>query len=108
MKNSKQFIQRLLSSADIRLNGSKDDDIQVHNSRFYDDLLAGGSLALEEAYVRGDWDCKSVYHVVSIVMFEHVGPRNYREHIKKQRDCLKDNGLFLLHTIGSNAVSRNR
>ncbi len=38
--------------------------------------------------------------VVSLGMFEHVGYRNYRTYMKKARDCLKDNGLFLLHTIG--------
>ena len=32
MKNSKQFIQRLLSPAGISLNGSEDYDIQVRNS----------------------------------------------------------------------------
>ncbi|PWY53932.1 cyclopropane fatty acyl phospholipid synthase [Legionella qingyii] len=38
--------------------------------------------------------------VVSLGMFEHVGYRNYRTYMQKARDCLKDNGLFLLHTIG--------
>jgi cyclopropane-fatty-acyl-phospholipid synthase len=41
-------------------------------------------------------------HVVSIGMFEHVGYKNYRQYMKVVRKCLKDNGLFLLHTIGSN------
>jgi cyclopropane-fatty-acyl-phospholipid synthase len=40
--------------------------------------------------------------VVSLGMFEHVGYLNYRTYMKKVRDCLNDNGLFLLHTIGSN------
>jgi cyclopropane-fatty-acyl-phospholipid synthase len=34
-------------------------------------------------------------------MFENVGYKNYRQYIKVVRKCLKDNGLFLLHTIGS-------
>ncbi len=41
-------------------------------------------------------------HVVSIGMFEHVGPKNYREYFQVARRCLKDRGLFLLHTIGEN------
>ncbi len=41
-------------------------------------------------------------HVVSLGMFEHVGPKNYREYMKVVRRCLKDDGLFLLHTIGAN------
>lgn len=40
-------------------------------------------------------------HVVSVGMFEHVGWRNYRTYMEKVRHCLKDDGLFLLHCIGS-------
>jgi cyclopropane-fatty-acyl-phospholipid synthase len=44
-------------------------------------------------------------HIVSIGMFEHVGVKNYRTYMMKARDLLKDDGLFLLHTIGSNKSS---
>ncbi len=40
-------------------------------------------------------------HIVSVGMFEHVGYRNYRCYMEKVCSCLKDGGLFLLHTIGS-------
>ncbi|MGR8935933.1 MAG: cyclopropane fatty acyl phospholipid synthase [Gammaproteobacteria bacterium] len=40
--------------------------------------------------------------IVSIGMFEHVGYKNYRQYFKVASDCLQDNGIFLLHTIGSN------
>lgn len=40
--------------------------------------------------------------IVSIGMFEHVGYKNYREYMEVANRCLKDGGLFLLHTIGSN------
>ncbi len=40
-------------------------------------------------------------HIVSVGMFEHVGWKNYRTYMKKARQCLKDDGLFLLHCIGS-------
>lgn len=41
-------------------------------------------------------------HIISLGMFEHVGPRNYRTYMQVAANCLKDDGLFLLHTIGSN------
>jgi len=41
--------------------------------------------------------------IVSIGMFEHVGYRNYRTYMKVVRRCLKDDGLFLLHTIAGNS-----
>jgi len=40
--------------------------------------------------------------VVSVGMFEHVGYKNYRKFMKVVDHCLKENGLFLLHTIGGN------
>ncbi|MGK2907245.1 MAG: cyclopropane fatty acyl phospholipid synthase [Desulfuromonadales bacterium] len=40
--------------------------------------------------------------IVSIGMFEHVGPKNYRTYFRKAAELLKDHGLFLLHTIGGN------
>jgi cyclopropane-fatty-acyl-phospholipid synthase len=39
--------------------------------------------------------------VVSLGMFEHVGPRHHRPFLEVARRCLKEDGLFLLHTIGT-------
>jgi cyclopropane-fatty-acyl-phospholipid synthase len=39
--------------------------------------------------------------VISIGMFEHVGYKNYRAYMEKVHRLLKDDGLFLLHTIGT-------
>ena len=38
--------------------------------------------------------------IVSVGMIEHVGYKNYREYFATANKCLKDTGLFLLHTIG--------
>jgi cyclopropane-fatty-acyl-phospholipid synthase len=38
--------------------------------------------------------------IISIGMFEHVGYKNYREYMQVASRCLKDDGLFCLHTIG--------
>lgn len=43
--------------------------------------------------------------IYSLGMFEHVGVRNYRTYLKKARELLRPDGLFLLHTIGSNRSS---
>ncbi|MFB3785098.1 MAG: cyclopropane fatty acyl phospholipid synthase [bacterium] len=45
--------------------------------------------------VEGTYDC-----VVSIGMFEHVGNKNYRAFLTAVERLLRDDGLFLLHTIG--------
>ena len=41
--------------------------------------------------------------IVSLGMVEHVGYKNYRTYMKVANRCLKDDGLFLLHTIGGNS-----
>ncbi len=38
--------------------------------------------------------------IVSACMFEHVGVPNYGAFFRKMNECLKDNGVALLHTIG--------
>jgi cyclopropane-fatty-acyl-phospholipid synthase len=73
----------------------------------------------QAAYARGlcqglpvrieEKDYRSVVHepqqfdrIVSVRFFEHVGYKNYRAFLGFVRSCLKDGGLFLLHTIGVN------
>jgi cyclopropane-fatty-acyl-phospholipid synthase len=41
-------------------------------------------------------------HIVSIGMFEAVGYKNFRTYMEVVSQHLKDDGLFLLHTIGGN------
>jgi cyclopropane-fatty-acyl-phospholipid synthase len=49
----------------------------------------------------GRWD-----KIVSVGMFEHVGPKNYTAYFGRMRELLADQGLFLLHTIGSDRTER--
>lgn len=43
--------------------------------------------------------------IVSVGMFEHVGHINYRTFMRTAHQALKDDGLFLLHTIGVDETS---
>lgn len=45
--------------------------------------------------------------VVSVGMFEHVGRKNYSSYFETVRRVLNDEGLFLLHTIGSHITTDN-
>ena len=47
----------------------------------------------------------NVDHIVSIEMFEHVGPKNYRTYFRCARHCISKDGLFLLQTILANEPS---
>ena len=45
--------------------------------------------------------------IVSVGMFEHVGPKNYDTYFTVVDRNLKPDGLFLLHTIGSRRTDHN-
>lgn len=45
--------------------------------------------------------------IVSIGMIEHVGYKNYKTFMRVVHGCLKEDGLFLLQTIGSNQCKKN-
>jgi len=49
---------------------------------------------------------ESFDRVLSLGMFEHVGYKNYRVFMEKVLSLLKEDGLFLLHTIGSNTSQK--
>lgn len=50
--------------------------------------------------VKGSFD-----RIVSVGQFEHVGYKNYATYMDVAKNALKDEGLFLLHTIGSNTTN---
>jgi cyclopropane-fatty-acyl-phospholipid synthase len=49
--------------------------------------------------VRGQFD-----RIVSVGMFEHVGPKYYDTFFKRAAELLADDGVMLLHTIGHTSV----
>lgn len=58
--NNKDTIQKILSLADITINGARPWDIQVHDERLYGRVLSHGSLGLGESYMDGWWDCEKL------------------------------------------------
>lgn len=68
--------------------------------KFADSFCRGTDVKIDLMDYR---DLRQKYdRIISIGMFEHVGRRNYRTFMKVVRRCLKDDGIFLLHTIGGN------
>jgi cyclopropane-fatty-acyl-phospholipid synthase len=55
---------------------------------------------LDYRAVQGHYD-----KAVSVGMFEHVGTKNYPAYFETAHRVLKEDGLFLLHTIGSHTTS---
>ena len=56
----KKIVQNILDPSDIRINGDRPWDIQVHNPDLYQRVLSGGSLDLGESYMDGWWDCEAL------------------------------------------------
>lgn len=56
----KDQVQKLLKQADIRINGKRAWDIQVHDERFYKRAMAQGTLGVGEAYTDGWWGAKDL------------------------------------------------
>tara|TARA_Y100001958_G_C21176001_1_gene506808 strand:- start:73 stop:1266 length:1194 start_codon:yes stop_codon:yes gene_type:complete len=69
--------------------------IDMYNEKFKNDNV--NIIYSDYRDINGSYD-----RVYSIGMFEHVGRKNYQEYYDKCYDLLKDDGIMLLHTIGTN------
>ena len=53
---SRETLAELLEEADVHIDGERPWDMQVHDQRLFDRILAEGNLGLGEAYMEGWWD----------------------------------------------------
>ncbi len=60
MSNAKTEVSKLFALADVKINGSRPWDIQVHDERFYQRVLSDGALGVGESYMDCWWDCKDL------------------------------------------------
>jgi cyclopropane-fatty-acyl-phospholipid synthase len=60
MSRAQDVITNLVAFADIRINGDRPWDIQVHDRRFFSRVLASGTLGFGESYMDGWWDCDAL------------------------------------------------
>jgi cyclopropane-fatty-acyl-phospholipid synthase len=68
------LVNQLFDTADVRINGNRPWDIQVHNSRLIDRIVAQGSLGIGESYMEGWWDCGDLDEAFFRIMrVEHEG-----------------------------------
>jgi cyclopropane-fatty-acyl-phospholipid synthase len=58
--SSRSKVEELLATADVRVDGERPWDVQVHEPRFFARVLAQGSLGLGESYMDGWWDAPSL------------------------------------------------
>ena len=60
MDHNKKLTEELLALADVKVNGTRPWDIQVHDELFYSRVLKDRSLGLGESYMDGWWECERV------------------------------------------------
>ena len=68
----KKKYQALLEQADIKINGDRPWDMQVHNENLYKRVLLQGSLGLGEAYMDKWWECERIEQMVMRVIQAEV------------------------------------
>ncbi|MEO8974655.1 MAG: cyclopropane fatty acyl phospholipid synthase [Casimicrobiaceae bacterium] len=73
-------VERLLACADIRIDGDRPWDMQVHDERLYARLMSCGSLGLGESYMDGWWDAASLDEMLCRLLRAHVDERVHNRH----------------------------
>ena len=75
MSSARKEIEKLVALADIRIGGSRPFDIDIHDERFYDRVLSGGSIALGESYMDGWWDSPAIDQLVTKLLLAKLGEK---------------------------------
>ncbi len=60
----RSHFEKLAETADIRIGGDRPWDMQIHDERTLQRVLARGTLGLGEAYMDGWWDCAQLDELV--------------------------------------------
>lgn len=77
-----RIAEDLVNQADIRFNGNRRWDIQVHNPDFYKRVLQEGSIGLGESYMEGWWDCAALdvlFEKILRAKLDEKAPKNFRD-----------------------------
>lgn len=64
MSRVRRHFERLVEPADIRIDGDRPWDVQIHDDRVFNRVLAHGTLGLGEAYMDRWWDCAALDQMV--------------------------------------------
>ena len=91
--DGRQAAEDILQKADIRINGDRPWDIQVHNEKLYDRVFQQGSLGLGEAYMDGWWDCAAL---------DQFFDRIFRAQLEKY---VQSNWTLLLHGLKAKCLN---
>ncbi len=91
------YLKQIGGAAEVLGVTLSKEQIDLARSRADEAGVAGDVQFELEDYrnVKGSFD-----RIVSVGMFEHVGPRYYETYFRKCRELLDPNGVMVMHTIG--------
>lgn len=92
-------IQDLLATAGIGTDGRRRWDLDVHDRRFYDRVLAEGSLGFGESYMDGWWDCEAL---------DEMFFRAIRSHLDEKMPLTARTVLCYLESVVCNFQTKRR
>ncbi len=98
-QRTKKIAEQLLQHADVKINGGRPWDIQVHNPNTYSRILSQGSLGLGESYMDGWWDCQRIDVMITKILEARLDQK-----IKYNKSALMQ---IILHRI-INFQTKNR
>src|SRR5436305_8352297 len=99
MSRAQNVMTNLLALADIRVNGTRPWDIQVHDQRFFGRVLTSGTLGFGESYMDGWWDCDAL---------DEMCCRAIRAELEKRFELRLPNLLALLTALLTNQQTPRR
>lgn len=75
MLRLRRHFEQLLEPLDVRIDGDRPWDVQVHDDRLYARVLATGTLGVGDAYMDGWWSCDAIDELVCRVSRHRVTGR---------------------------------
>lgn len=72
---AERTVRDLLESADIRIGGTRPQDIQVHSPAFYTRVLRDGRLGVGESYMDGEWDAVALDCFIARLLEARINER---------------------------------
>ncbi|MFC5431836.1 cyclopropane fatty acyl phospholipid synthase [Paraburkholderia denitrificans] len=88
-----RIVADLLAHADVKLNGTREWDLRVHDSHMPERVLALGNLGLGESYMDGEWDCDRL---------DEFFARTLRAHVDEKIDPTR----LVFHALKARLVNR--
>lgn len=76
-------VNEMLVGSDVKINGSRPWDIQVHDERFFQRVLGHGTLGVGESYMDGWWDCDQLDEMLTRVLRNDI-----EDHLRSPRAIL--------------------